>query len=229
MKRHCLFIKSIFFIVLISGVFQPSYAKKLYKWTDKNGKTFFSDKVPPTQKHLKRERLNKIGEVIEEIKEVKKPEIKVKTKEVLLAEEKLEKLKQQEKKQQKVLQKKQKQQDKYLLSTFDTFELIEKSHEGRLNALDNKIKSLEDKRIQQQEKLDKHKQKASNNELNNRDVSKKEREAMSELEKEVDVIKLSIEKEIKIKEATEIKQETERKRYLFLMESRSKELEQIGN
>ena len=223
MKQHLSFIKSIFIIILVVGVYQPSYAKKLYKWTDENGKTFFSDKVPPTQKHLKRERLNKMGEVVEKVKEVKKSEIKVKTKEELVAEEKLEKLKQQQQKQQQALEEKQKQQDKFLLSTFDTFEFMEKSHKGRLKALDNKIKILEDDLIQLQEKLAKQTKKASDDDLNNRETSKKELGAISESKKKIKEIKLSIEKEKKYKETTKIKQELEKDRYLFLMESRTKE------
>lgn len=224
MKQHTLLIKSIFFIVLTVGVCQPSYAKKLYKWTNENGKTFFSDKVPPTEKHHLRERLNKIGEVIEKTERSEvKAATKIKTKEELVAEEMLEKLKQQQKKQQKVLQKKQKQQDKFLLSTFDTFEFMEKIHQGRLHAVDNKIKSLEDDYIQQQDKLDKQKQKASDDELNNREVSKKKREEISESKKKIEKIKRSIEKEKMYKETTTIKQEIEAERYLFLMESRAKE------
>ena len=222
MKRHLLLIKSIFFIVLIVGVCQPSYAKKLYKWVDKNGKTFFSDKVPPTQKHLKRERLNKMGEVVEKFKEVKASEIKVKTKEELLAEAKLEELKQQQKKQQQEREKKQKQQDKFLLSTFDTFELMEKSHRGRLNALDNKVKILKDDLIQLQEKLTKQKQKASDDERNNRKIPKKERDAMSKAEKKIEKIKLSKEKETKRIEETKIKQKTEVERYLILRKPKVK-------
>jgi len=221
MKRHFLFIKSIFFIVLIAGVCQPSYAKRLYKWVDENGKTFFSDKVPPTQKHLKRERLNKMGEVVEKVKEVK--EVKIKTKEELLAEEALEKLKQQQQKQQQELEKKQKQQDKFLLSTFDTPEFMNESHIGRLNALDNKIKSLNDDLLLRNKKLAKQIEKASGDERNNRKTSKKELEAIAESEKKIKEIKLSIEKENKHKAETKVKQKIEAERYLFLMESRTKD------
>ncbi len=221
MKPHFLFIKRIFFIVLIAGVCQPSYAKRLYKWTDENGKTFFSDKVPPTQKHLERERLNKIGEVVEKTKAVKKPDIKIKTKEEILAAEKLERLKQQQQKQQQELEVKQKQQDKFLLSTFDSLEFMEKSHKGRLNALDHKIKILENDLLQQQEKLTKEKQKAEDDELNNREIPKKDQEAITESEKKIKEIKLSIKKENENKKETQIKQEIEEKRYLFLMESKT--------
>jgi len=219
MKRHFLFIKSIFFIVLITGVCQPSYAKRLYKWTDDNGKTFFSDKVPPTQRHLKRERLNKMGEVVEKIKEVKNSEIK--TEEEILAAENLERLKQQQQKQQQELELKQKQQDKFLLSTFDTFEFMEKSHKGRLNALDHKIKILEDDLLKQQEKLTKQKQKAEDDELNDREIPKKDQEAIAESVKKTKEIELSIKEENKHKKETQIKQEIETKRYLFLMESKT--------
>ncbi len=222
MKHYLSFIKSIFITILVVGVYQPSYAKKMYKWTDENGKTFFSDKVPPTQKHLKRERLNKIGEVVEKVEKVE-IKTKVKTKEELAAEAMLEKLKQQQKKQQQELDKKQKQQDKFLLSTFDSLESMQESHQGRLNSLDNKIKESEDDRLIWQEKLDKQTKKISNNELNNRETSKKEREAISESEKKVKEIELSIEKEKKDKKETKIKQDVEIKRYLFLMESRVKE------
>ncbi len=215
MKQKSLFIKSLILGILITVVYHPAYAR-LYRWTDENGKTFFSDKVPPTQKHLKREKLNKIGLVIEEVKAVEK--VKAKTKEELIAEEQELLLKQQQ--QQQLEQ--QKQKDKFLLSTFDTFESLQNSHQGKLKSLDEKIIKLNTNLVNLEETFSKQTKKFNDNKEQNKTTSKKDLKSMETLDKKIKLIHLDIEKSLKNKIEIVKKQASETKRYLFLMDSRSK-------
>jgi len=59
------FSSSIFLALLLCLFASPAvHAKKMYKWVDEHGNTFFSDQVPPEQSELRRESLNEKGRVV---------------------------------------------------------------------------------------------------------------------------------------------------------------------
>ncbi|MDQ7089183.1 MAG: DUF4124 domain-containing protein [Methylococcales bacterium] len=216
MKKNAVFIKSIGFMVLITCFCQPSYAK-MYKWVDENGKLFFSDKVPPTQKHLEREQLNKNAQVIQQVekKEVKK--IKVKTKDDLIAEARDEALKVK----QKIALDKQHKRDKFLRSTFDSFEFMQISHKGRLKSLDMSIQALDDGLILQKEALIKQKEKLANTNQENKEALKKEHAVVLEIETKMQQDQLKLESICTDRGETEKQQLIDEKRYLLIMKSKS--------
>ena len=212
MKTHPFIIKSISFIVLTMCLYQPSYAKKMYKWVDENRKSFYSDKVPPTQKHLGREQLNKNAQVIK--KEEKKEEvtIKVKTKKDLIAEARDEALKAQ----QKIALDKQNRRDKFLRSTFDTFEFMQTSHTGRLKALDANIKKLDEELVLQKEALAKQKEKSAKTNQDNKEALQKEQTLVLEAENKLQQDQLKLESMLKTRAETAEKQAVDEKRYLLI-------------
>ncbi|MDD5322710.1 MAG: DUF4124 domain-containing protein [Methylococcales bacterium] len=90
---------------------QTLFAKKMYRWVDDHGNTFFSDLVPPEQSQYRRDLLSKSGRVIEVTE-------KAKTKIQLEQEKRLEELRKEEEK----LISNQRLHDKALLSTFHSKE-----------------------------------------------------------------------------------------------------------
>jgi hypothetical protein len=104
---------------------QSVLAKKMYRWVDEHGDTYFSDQVPPEQAEHSRASLSKTGRVLEVTE-------KAKTKEQQDQEKRLEQLRQQQEK----LVAKQKMHDKALLSTF-------RSKEDMLLAIQTKTETFD--------------------------------------------------------------------------------------
>ncbi|UOA09616.1 DUF4124 domain-containing protein [Methylobacter sp. S3L5C] len=103
---------------------QSILAKKMYRWVDENGNTYFSDQVPPGQAKHSRASLSKTGRVLEITEEAK-------TTEQLEQDKRLDELR----KEQGKLIANQKTYDKALLSTF-------RSKEDMLLAMQVKTESL---------------------------------------------------------------------------------------
>jgi len=111
---------------------QTVFAKKMYRWVDDHGNTFFSDLVPPEQSQYRRDSLSKTGRVIEVTE-------KAKTKEQLEQEKRLEELR----KEQEKLIVNQKFHDKALLSTFHSKEDLLMALKIKLQVLDTQKRILE--------------------------------------------------------------------------------------
>lgn len=127
------FSSSIFLAFLLCLFASPAiHAKKMYKWVDENGKTFFSDQVPPEQSQLRRESLNEKGRVVEVTE-------KAKTKEQLAQDERLNALKQA---QEKVIAQ-QLARDKVLLNTFRNLDDMQAALAGKMQTLDTQKHALE--------------------------------------------------------------------------------------
>ncbi|SJM92968.1 conserved exported hypothetical protein [Crenothrix polyspora] len=123
---HCIVRVSVFLsclCCLLSS--QTAIAKKMYRWVDDQGKTFFSDQVPPKHNQFRRDSLSKKGRVIEVIE-------KAKTKEQITQDNRLAELR----KEQDKLIATQKTHDKALLSTFH-------SKEDLINGLNAKFETLD--------------------------------------------------------------------------------------
>jgi hypothetical protein len=177
---------------------QVIYAKRMYKWTDENGKTFFSDNIPPTQKHLKPKTLNRHAQVIKG---------KYKTKEMRLEEKRSKALKKQQ-----IQLNKQRLQDKLLLSTFDNFEFMLKRHKEELAQLDRQIKALETNLAQLQQQ-----QRIFTDEINKHKLYKKDRTKIKTLQTKIANTKQALAKK-KVNQLQIVKKQAiNEKRYLFLI------------
>ena len=100
-------------------------AKRMYRWVDEHGETYFSDQVPPEQAQHSRASLSKTGRVLEVTEQAK-------TKEQQEQDKRLEELR----KQQEKLIASQKIHDKALLSSF-------RSKEDMLLAIQAKMETLD--------------------------------------------------------------------------------------
>ena len=117
------------FLLILLLLVSQSISAKMYRWVDKDGNVFYSDKIPKKYNKLRREELNKEAQIIEIID-------KAKTKEQYETEVRLKKLRLQ---QQKIIEQ-HKKRDKVLLSSFRTVEALDmsikrgvKSYEAKIN------------------------------------------------------------------------------------------------
>lgn len=128
-----IFSSSVLLAFLLCLFVSPAvHAKKMYKWVDENGKTIFSDQVPPEQAEHRRESLNEKGRVVDVTE-------KAKTKEELAQDERLNALKQA---QEKVIAQ-QLARDKVLLNTFRNLDDMQAALAGKMQAMDNQKNVLE--------------------------------------------------------------------------------------
>ena len=107
-------------------------AKKMYRWVNEQGETYFSDQVPPEQAQHSHASLSKTGRVLELTEQAK-------TKEQLEQEKRLEELR----KQQEKLIASQKIHDKALLSSYHTKEDMLLAIQAKTATLDNQRKIIE--------------------------------------------------------------------------------------
>lgn len=114
----------LLYLSLLLLISQPAIAK-LYKWVDDEGKTHYTDKLPPEQAQKSRSELNKEGIEINKVDRAKSPE-------EIAQEKELERLR---KKQEKLIEK-QKAEDRVLLRTFRSEDDIIMAMEGKLTAID---------------------------------------------------------------------------------------------
>lgn len=212
MKQLFPFSKTIFLAGLtFACLVQPAYAKKMYRWVDENGKVFFSDKVPPSQKHLKREVLDKNARVLEEVE-------KAKTKAQIEMDKRLRALRQQ---QEKLIAAQQKQ-DKVLLSTFRTIEDMKNSHEGKLKAMDGQRKISENNLERLQDQLAEQQKTAADYEINNQEIPEDLLKGIDESHKQIENTKEDIQKQIEQKQKLAKKFAADEARYMFLAGNKGK-------
>jgi hypothetical protein len=107
-------------------------AAKLYKWVDDEGRTHYSDKLPPTEVKRARAQLDEHGITIDRIDAAKTPE-------QLRQEEEEERLRREQEK----LAKKQLQEDRVLLRTFRTEGDILMARDGQIQSVDTYIRVTE--------------------------------------------------------------------------------------
>ncbi len=119
---------TILLTILAFSAATPALAK-LYRWVDETGKVHYSDKVPPEHVKQARTELDERGLEREHVERAKTPEEIAKEKE-------LEQLRQE---QQRLIEK-QEQADNVLLRTFRSEEDIILARDGKLAAIDSRIK-----------------------------------------------------------------------------------------
>ncbi len=150
------FSSSVFFACLLCFLTsQTAFAKKLYRWVDENGNTYFSDLIPPDQVQYKRDSLSKSGRVLEVTE-------KAKTSEQRELEKKLADLR----KAQEKLVAKQIIHDRLLLSTFDSKNEMIEAINAKNQTLDTQRKVLQGHASRLKQQLEDQQKKAADFERN---------------------------------------------------------------
>lgn len=138
------------------------YAGKLYKWTDDEGRTHYSDKLPPKETHRARSHLDEHGITVKKVDAAK-------TAEELRQEREEERLRVER---QRVLEKQQ-ALDRVLLRTFRTEDDILMTRNGQLQAVNTHIRVTQSNIKRLKSTLDDMEQHAAQRELSGKHVSAK--------------------------------------------------------
>ena len=115
-------------------------AQKLYRWVDEDGNVHYSDKVPPEQKDLARDELNKEGMVVERVERAMTPEEKAAKK---AAEEALREANRE--------REEQRRKDAVLLESYASEEDIMRTRDQKLQAIERTI-NITDATVDSQER-----------------------------------------------------------------------------
>lgn len=148
--------------LLIVALTLPVAAQaKMYRWVDDQGKTHFSDVVPPDQAKFQRDTLNKAAQVVATSE-------KAKSREQYEQEQHMQALRQEQDK----LIAKQETEDRVLLSTYRSLEDMELTLTGRMQALDAQRRVAEGNLKRLQHQLESQQKKAAEQERNGQAVPK---------------------------------------------------------
>lgn len=201
--------------ILLGG--QSVSAKKMYRWVDSNGNTFYSDQIPPNQAKHRRESLNKNARVIEVVE-------KEKTKAQHALEKRLVLLR----KQQELIIKKQKAQDKVLLSTFRTIADIKLTLRGKMLAMDSKRNAIQSNLKRLQGQLQEQQKKAAQYERDDKKVPGYLVKKISSSKGQIEITYVEISNQFEKKKVIGEKFESDIRRFNFLTQSNveSKDLSQ---
>ena len=187
---------------------QTVFAKKMYRWVNENGETYFSDQIPPEQAKHSRASLSKNGRVLEVTE-------KAKTKEQVEQENRLEELRNQQEK----LIAKQKIHDKALLSTFRSKEDMLLAFQTKTETLNEQKNLIEGNLNRFTEQIKNQQKEAAVFERNAQTVPKKLLDEIkltqNQIEQTRSVLRSHIEKQNQIKKIDE----SDIARFLFLTQS----------
>jgi hypothetical protein len=150
---------------------------KTFHWVDAQGKTHFSDKIPPEEAKYQRDVLNKTGRVVETLD-------RAKTKEEYDQEQRMQVLREE----QEDLIAKQNAEDRVLLSTYRSVEDMKLTLNGRMQALDAQRRVAEGNLKRLQKQLESQQKQAAESERNGQTVSKK---LLADINSTEDQIKLA--------------------------------------
>lgn len=203
------FIKYSILMTLVFGLMSHSvFAKKMYRWVDDNGNTFYSDQVPPDQVKHRRESLNENARVVGVLEKEKTKAQREMEKRLLVL-----------RKQQEQIIKKQKSHDKVLLSTFRNLHDMNVTLKGKILALDGQRKVVQGnverlvQQVQQQQK------KAAQFELDGRKVPQKLLTEISASKKQIEQAYIEIAHQFEKKKIEVQKFEADIARFKFLTQS----------
>ena len=206
LQRITLSLALIVFTLFVAA----AHAKKMYRWVDDRGNTYFSDQVPPEHIQHRREALSEKGRVIGVTE-------KAKTKEQLELEKRLAELRQA----QELIIAKQKSDDKILLSTFRNIDDLLNAIKGKTEAVEAQIKTAVASLSQQKEQLENRQKKAASIERNAQKIPPKLLDEIKSTQDEIEQTQLSLDR-LKQKQAL-IKKENDKdvERYLFLTRAKT--------
>lgn len=187
-----------------------AFAKKLYRWVDEEGNTYFSDQVPPEHIDHRRELLSEEGRVIGVTE-------KAKTKEQRELDKRLAELR---RAQEKIIEKQQ-AYDKVLLSTFRSLDDLLMSIKGKSLSMEAQIKATEGNLNRIKEQLSNQQKKAAEFERNAQKVPQKLLDDILETRKQIQETQLAISKQIEKQNKMKREDEADIERYLFLTQSKT--------
>ena len=192
---------TLLLIIALVLITSPSYAKKLYKWVDENGKVTYSDQVPPEQIKKEHQEINKTGVVVDKIDNIKTKEERAATKEKIRL----------EKEAKKIAAEKELIRKNIILAYTDENEII-RLKEERVSALERNIElanqSLEFQKISREQILSR----AADSERNGKEISaalksriitieekiKYQKQFIDSKTKEIDTVKTKFENDLKL-------------------------------
>jgi len=184
---------------------QSTANAKMYRWIDSNGKTVYSDKVPPKKAKLERKVLSKSGHVIDTVDAAK-------TREQIALEARLKILREE---QEKIISK-QKSNDKMLLSTFRNIDDLRMTLKGKLNSINSQKRIFESDLKNLKDDLSSAHKRAALAERKGIKVSVGLLKQMSEIEEKINSNYAEIGKVIEKGQLIEKKYNKEIERFIFL-------------
>lgn len=189
---------------------QDLSAKKLYRWVDDEGNTYFSDQIPPESIKHRRETLNEKGRVIAVTE-------KAKTQEQLQLEKRLAELR---KAQNKIIQK-QKAYDKVLLTSFSNLDDLLLSIKGKNQSMQAQIKATQGNLKRLKAQLENQQMKAAGFERNAQKVPQTLLDAIAATQQQIRKTQQAIDKQIAKQNKIKQEDEADVERYRFLTQSQS--------
>ncbi|NOT85175.1 MAG: DUF4124 domain-containing protein [Methylococcaceae bacterium] len=204
--------KNIGLTALIVMLGQNLAEAKTYRWVDDQGKTHFSDKVPPDQVKYERETLNKNAQVTEKLN-------KAKSQEEYEKEQNMEALR----KEQEALISRENAEDRVLLSTYRSVDDLNLTLNGRMQALDAQRRVAEGNLKRLQRQLESQQKKAAELERNGQAVTKGLLEDIRSSEQQIKLSTGEISNHINKKNQIKAEFETNIERFKHLTKSQSTE------
>ena len=201
-----IYFRPILYVTMLAGVIalqSPVYAK-MYRWVDKDGHIFYSDKVPPNQSKLERNVLNDKGRVVEVVRAAK-------TQEQIALEKRLKILRAE---QEKIITR-QKTNDKVLLSTFRNVDDLRLTLNGKLLGVDAQKRVYEKTVENLRENLDRARKRAAHAERSGKKVPVAILKEIDKIEKNIEVAHLNINKVLEKRKGIEAKFDEEIERFIF--------------
>jgi len=203
------FLMSLLFLCLLYGFGSGTVlAKKMYRWVDDQGNTYFSDQVPPDQTKHRRDLLSRTGRVVESTE-------KAKTKEQQDFEARLAELRRAEEK----LIQRQRTHDRVLLSTYRTKDDLIASVEVKMQSLETQKKALEGdlKRLIQQ--IEEQQKKAAAFERNGEKVPKELLDHIHSSQQQIQQARLAISDHVTKQSQAKKEYDANIERFLFLTQT----------
>lgn len=188
----------------------PIIHAKTFRWVDDQGKTHFSDKVPPDQVKYQREALNKNAQVTATLE-------KAKSQEEFNQEQHVAELRQEQDK----LIAKQNADDRVLLSTYRSVDDLNLTLNGRMQALDAQRRVAEGNLKRLQRQLESQQKKAAEMERNGQAVSPVLLKDIQSSEQQIKLSTMDISNHINKKNQIKAEFEAEIERFKVLTQSKS--------
>lgn len=190
-------------MVLFPHVVQANQKSMFYRWVDKNGKVHYSDKVTPEYAGYQREQINNQGVTVKTIE-------RAKTREELVLEHELKKLREQQKK----LIEQQQARDRLLLYTFED---VTNSLGDKLSIIDSKLKIIKNSIEQLETQLREQRKSAAQWEKNGRAVPQTVVFKIKDIEGQISSYRAAIEEHSRKRELLQKKYAEDTQRYKKLV------------
>jgi len=191
-------------------VSQAVLAKKMYRWIDDQGNTFFADQVQPKDTKYRRDSLSKSGRVVDVTE-------RAKTKEERELEKRLTRLRQDEEK----IIARQKMYDNALLNTYHSKADLLMAIKSKMDAFETQNQVIEGNLIRLQLSLDAQQKEAAALERNAQKVPHKLLEDIKSTRKQIQEVQAAINEQREKQERIKKEDEADIARFLFLTQSKN--------